>query len=82
VCVDVTGRHHQFSSANEAIEDRKSNTPAAELPQLSSDESKNERQGQSQRRPDLDLLRDPHFVSIGTTQMNSRSNRMDWASVE
>jgi len=29
VCVDVTGRHHQFSSANEAIEDRKSNTPSA-----------------------------------------------------
>jgi hypothetical protein len=29
VCVDVTGRHHQFSSANEAIEDRKSDTPNA-----------------------------------------------------
>jgi integrase len=28
VCVDVTGRHHQFSSASEAIEDRKPNTPA------------------------------------------------------
>jgi hypothetical protein len=29
VCVDVTGRHHQFSSASEAIEDRKSDTPDA-----------------------------------------------------
>ena len=27
MCVDVTGRHHQFSSASEAIEDRKSDTP-------------------------------------------------------
>jgi hypothetical protein len=29
VCVGVTGRHHQFSSASEAIEDRKSDTPNA-----------------------------------------------------
>jgi hypothetical protein len=29
VCVDVTGRHHQFSSASEAIEDRKPDTPGA-----------------------------------------------------
>ena len=29
VCVDVTGRHPQFSLASEAIEDRKSNTPHA-----------------------------------------------------
>ena len=29
MCVDVTGRHHQFSSASEAIEDRKSDTPHA-----------------------------------------------------
>ena len=27
VCVDVTGRHPQFSSASEVIEDRKSDTP-------------------------------------------------------
>src|SRR5215216_4916281 len=31
VCVDVTGRHHQFSSASEAIEDRKPNTPHAQF---------------------------------------------------
>jgi hypothetical protein len=29
VCVDVTGRHHQFSSTSEAIEDRKPDTPDA-----------------------------------------------------
>ena len=27
MCVDVTGRHHQFSSTSEAIEDRKPDTP-------------------------------------------------------
>jgi hypothetical protein len=29
VCVGVTGRHPQFSSTSEAIEDRKSDTPKA-----------------------------------------------------
>jgi hypothetical protein len=37
---------------------------------------------ESDEKEALDLLRNPHFVSIGTTQMNTRINRMDWASVE
>jgi hypothetical protein len=36
----------------------------------------------SDEKEALDLLHNPHFVSIGTTQMNTRINRMDWASVE